>query len=78
MSQNDQLFDRYDALTFDDVVVIPGYSETLPDAVDTTGAGDAFAAAFLLRWRAGAPVADALAFAADISARAVGRVGGRP
>jgi IMP dehydrogenase len=33
---NDQLFDRYDALTFDDVVVIPGYSETLPDAVDTT------------------------------------------
>lgn len=33
---NDQLFDRFDALTFDDVVVIPGYSETLPDAVDTT------------------------------------------
>jgi IMP dehydrogenase len=33
---NDTLFDRYDALTFDDVVVIPGYSETLPDAVDTT------------------------------------------
>ena len=51
---------------------------TEADAVDTTGAGDAFAAAFLLRWRAGAPVADALAFAADISARAVGRVGGRP
>ena len=33
---NDQLFDRFDALTFDDVVIIPGYSETLPDAVDTT------------------------------------------
>ncbi len=33
---NDELFDRYEALTFDDVVVIPGYSETLPDAVDTT------------------------------------------
>ena len=33
---NDQLFDRFDALTFDDVVVVPGYSETLPDAVDTT------------------------------------------
>jgi len=33
---NDPLFDRYDALTFDDVVVVPGYSETLPDAVDTT------------------------------------------
>jgi IMP dehydrogenase len=34
--QNHQLFDRYDALTFDDVVVVPGYSETLPDAVDTS------------------------------------------
>ena len=33
---NDQLFDRFDALTFDDVVIIPGFSETLPDAVDTT------------------------------------------
>lgn len=33
---NDALFDRFEALTFDDVVVVPGYSETLPDAVDTT------------------------------------------
>ena len=33
---NDELFDRYEALTFDDVVVIPGWSETLPDAVDTS------------------------------------------
>ena len=33
---NDGLFDRYEALTFDDVVVVPGYSETLPDAVDTS------------------------------------------
>jgi len=33
---NDGLFDRYEALTFDDVVIVPGYSETLPDAVDTT------------------------------------------
>lgn len=32
---NASLFDRYDALTFDDVVIVPGYSETLPDAVDT-------------------------------------------
>jgi IMP dehydrogenase len=36
MSINADLFDRYDALTFDDVVVVPGYSETLPDAVDTS------------------------------------------
>ena len=33
---NDNFFDRFEALTFDDVVVVPGYSETLPDAVDTT------------------------------------------
>ncbi|MGH9270833.1 MAG: IMP dehydrogenase, partial [Ilumatobacteraceae bacterium] len=36
MNVNDELFDRFEALTFDDVVVVPGYSETLPDAVDTT------------------------------------------
>src|SRR5690606_37679602 len=36
MSINDDLFNRYEALTFDDVVIIPGFSETLPDAVDTT------------------------------------------
>jgi IMP dehydrogenase len=36
MSINDDLFDRFDALTFDDVVVVPGYSDTLPDAVDTS------------------------------------------
>ncbi|WP_394939519.1 IMP dehydrogenase [uncultured Ilumatobacter sp.] len=42
MSINDDLFDRFEALTFDDVVVIPGFSETLPDEVDTTAtfAGD--------------------------------------
>ena len=33
---NDELFDRFEALTFDDVVIVPGYSETLPDTVDTT------------------------------------------
>ena len=33
---NDDFFDRFEALTFDDVVVVPGYSETLPDAVDTS------------------------------------------
>ena len=34
-SPNDDLFDRFEALTFDDVVIVPGYSETLPDTVDT-------------------------------------------
>ena len=33
---NDDFFDRFEALTFDDVVVIPGYSNVLPDSVDTT------------------------------------------
>ena len=33
---NDEFFDHFDALTFDDVVVVPGYSETLPDEVDTS------------------------------------------
>jgi len=33
---NDEFFDRFEALTFDDVVVVPGFSETLPDSVDTS------------------------------------------
>ncbi len=39
---NHEFFDRFEALTFDDVVIVPGYSEVLPDAVDTaaTFAGD--------------------------------------
>ena len=32
---NDDLFDRFQALTFDDVVIIPGYSDVLPDTVET-------------------------------------------
>ncbi len=44
-SPNDSLFDRFEALTFDDVVVVPGYSDTLPDAVDTTAT---FAAGIVL------------------------------
>jgi IMP dehydrogenase len=31
---NDELFNRYEALTFDDVLVVPGYTEVLPDATD--------------------------------------------
>ena len=42
---NQELFDRFEALTFDDVVVVPGYSETLPDTVDTTAT---FAAGIVL------------------------------
>lgn len=35
MTDNDRLFDRFEALTFDDVVIVPGYSDVLPDTVDT-------------------------------------------
>ena len=31
---NEKLFDRHEALTFDDLLVIPGYTEVLPDQTD--------------------------------------------
>ncbi|HLF27357.1 MAG TPA: IMP dehydrogenase [Anaerolineae bacterium] len=31
---NEELFTRYEALTFDDVLVVPGYTEVLPDQTD--------------------------------------------
>ncbi len=34
MSRNDELFNRFEALTFDDIVVVPGWSEVLPADVD--------------------------------------------
>ena len=33
---NEDLFDRFEALTFDDVVVVPGYTEVLPDGTDVS------------------------------------------
>lgn len=38
MNPNNELFDRFEALTFDDVVIVPGYGEVLPDATDTAAA----------------------------------------
>lgn len=45
-------------------------------AVDTTGAGDTFDAAFLDAWLDGVPVAEALARAVAAGARSVGAIGG--
>ena len=36
LDPNKALFSGGEALTFDDVLVVPGYSEVLPDNVDTT------------------------------------------
>jgi len=33
---NDELFNIYEALTFDDVLVVPGYTEVLPDQTDVS------------------------------------------
>jgi sugar/nucleoside kinase (ribokinase family) len=46
--------------------------------VDTTGAGDAFAAGFLSAHLAGAEPVEALRAGCHIAARAVAQVGGRP
>lgn len=46
--------------------------------VDTCGAGDAFIAAYLERWLAGAAIADCLAAGADAGARACTAVGAFP
>src|SRR5574337_1974940 len=31
---NEELFNRYDSLTFDDVLIVPGYTEVLPNETD--------------------------------------------
>jgi IMP dehydrogenase len=36
MSHNEEFFSRFEGLTFDDVVLVPGFSEVLPDQVDTS------------------------------------------
>ena len=36
MSRSEEFFSRYEGLTFDDVVLVPGYSDVLPDQADTS------------------------------------------
>lgn len=60
--------------------VAPVHVPAVPmaDAVDATGAGDAFAAGFLAGWTTGGDVVDAARHGARLGARAVGCLGGRP
>lgn len=48
------------------------------EVVDTTGAGDAFLAGFLLAWRSGRTLADCLAAGTALGAEATRQLGGRP
>jgi sugar/nucleoside kinase (ribokinase family) len=59
----------------DDRVELPA---VVVDVVDTTGAGDAFAAGFLPVWLSGASLAESLSAALSLAAQAVGRVGAGP
>ena len=34
---NEELFNKFEALTFDDVLIVPGYAEVLPDQTDVRG-----------------------------------------
>lgn len=57
----------------------PVFVRAVPaEAVDTTGAGDAFLAGFVAGWRDGRPPTECLAAGNRLGALAVTRVGGRP
>jgi sugar/nucleoside kinase (ribokinase family) len=49
-----------------------------PKVVDTTGAGDAFAAGFLRGHCQGLALEDSLALGAKLAAQVIGRFGARP
>lgn len=59
-----------------DGVPVPAVAASV--VVDPTGAGDAFCAGFLARWVVDADAVAAARAGAEVAARAVGTVGGRP
>jgi sugar/nucleoside kinase (ribokinase family) len=68
---------RHDAL-FDRSIRVPAVEVAVVDVVDTTGAGDAFAAGYLAAWMRDADPEDALAAGCELAARVIRQVGGRP
>jgi sugar/nucleoside kinase (ribokinase family) len=66
---------RHDAL-FDRSIWVPAVSGV--EVVDTTGAGDAFAAGYLRAWMLDADPEDALSAGCRLAARVIAKVGGRP
>ena len=55
------------------------FAEPVPaEPIDTTGAGDAFLAGFVARWRAGGSLGDCLGAGNRLGALAVTQIGGRP
>jgi sugar/nucleoside kinase (ribokinase family) len=57
------------------VLQVPAAPTTV---IDTTGAGDAFAAGFIQIWSEGGPLVDALTRGAELAGRCVAHIGSRP
>ena len=66
------------ALWTDGEAVLRAAAEPVDEVMDSTGAGDAFAAGLLTARVAGASVAEALAAGSKLAARAVSQAGARP
>ena len=57
---------------------VPAVDVSVVDLVDTTGAGDAFAAGYLAAWMQDADPEDALTAGCALAAQVIRQVGGRP
>ena len=68
---------RHDAL-LDRTIRVPAEKLAPGELIDTTGAGDAFAAGYLAAWMRDEDPEDALAAGCRLAARVIRKVGGRP
>lgn len=69
---------EYGSMWLEDGKRVQAIAIPVPMVVDTTGAGDAFAGAFLSRYFEGASGADALTFASEYAANVVSQIGAFP